>query len=473
MNSNDLISKEKNNKHTPSAPTADSRPIVVLAAGGKGTRIRSLNSDVPKPMIPIAGKPILQWEIECLVKQGYTDIIITVSHLADSIIDYFGDGSEYGARIQYFNEETPLGNAGALFKLWRQGRLTATFLFLIADAIFDVDFDRFLDYHKSRQALATLFWHGNTHPQDSSLLVLGSDGRVEQWLNKEDERPEFYKNSVNAGLQILTLALLEESGIDPETVGVDKRVDLDRDILKPLVSTGRIYGYHSTEYCRDAGTPERFHAVEADLTSGLVHSRNFSLPQKAIFLDRDGTINKYIGFLRSTDEFELIDGVSAALRLINSSSYLAVICTNQPVIARGEVTYEQLGLIHAKMETLLGASGAYIDGCYFCPHHTSKGHPGEIPELKFDCACRKPKPGMLLQAAKDFNINLADSWMIGDGLRDIECGRNAGTKTILLTGPDTEFDHNEKKKESNGKAEELSDYTAKNLLEAVKIILGH
>ena len=160
--------------------------------------------------------------------------------------------------------------------------------------------------------------------------------------------------------------------------------------------------------------------------------KNLKNKQKAVFLDRDGTINKYVGFLRNIDEFELIDGVANAIKKINASGYLAIVVTNQPVIARGEVSFEELEGIHNKMETLLGKEGAYLDAIYFCPHHPHKGYEGERPELKFDCDCRKPKPGMLLNAARDFNIDLSQPWMIGDGENDIKAGQNAGCQTALI-----------------------------------------
>ncbi len=165
---------------------------------------------------------------------------------------------------------------------------------------------------------------------------------------------------------------------------------------------------------------------------GRVSGKNLKNKQKAIFLDRDGTINKYVGFLRDIDEFELLDGVADAIQEINASGYLAIVSTNQPVIARGEVSFDELEMIHNKMETLLGQKGAYLDAIYFCPHHPHKGYEGERPELKFDCECRKPKPGMLLKAAQEFNIDLAQSWMIGDGENDIKAGMNAGCKTALI-----------------------------------------
>ena len=131
--------------------------------------------------------------------------------------------------------------------------------------------------------------------------------------------------------------------------------------------------------------------------------------------------------------------MAAAIRKINEGGYLAIVVTNQPVIARGEVSLEELEEIHNKMETLLGKEGAYLDAIYYCPHHPHKGYEGERPELKIDCDCRKPKPGMLLKAAEDFNIDLSQSWMIGDGENDVKAGINAGCKTVLLSDNDENY----------------------------------
>lgn len=407
----------------------------VIMAGGKGTRISSVASDIPKPMIKIEGKPVLEHEIECLSDQGFTDLIITVSHLGSIIMDYFGDGSRFRVSIQYFNEETPLGNAGALFKLRKQ--LTDDFLLLNADAIFDVDFNRFVEAHKSHGGLVTLFTHPNSHPYDSGVLIADEKGAVEQWLTKEDVRPLWYRNRVNAGLHVISPKVLDMTEIDPDTVGTEVdgniiKVDLDRQILKPLCGTGTMFCYDSPEYVKDMGTPDRYGAVCRDFAAGRVKAKNLKQKQKAVFLDRDGTINKYVGFLRDIDDFELLPDVAEAVRLINASGYLAIVVTNQPVIARGEVTVPQLQEIHSKMETLLGAEGAYLDAIYYCPHHPRKGYEGEVPELKIDCDCRKPKPGLLMKAAEEFNIDLSQSWMIGDGENDIKAGKAAGCRTALI-----------------------------------------
>ena len=403
----------------------------VIMAGGKGTRISSIASDIPKPMIPIDGMPVLEREIESLREQGFTDIIITVSHLGHIIMNYFGNGSKnspitgkpFGVNIEYFYEKEPLGSAGALFQM--KDKLTEDFLLLNADSIFDVDFNRFVAYHKSHGGLVTLFTHPNSHPYDSGLIISDEKGTVKKWLAKEEDRPLYYKNRVNAGLHILSPKVL-----DMEVT--TQKVDLDRQILKPLSGTGQMFIYDSPEYVKDMGTPDRYYMVEKNFEDGIVEMKNLRNKQKAVFLDRDGTINKYNGFVKNPDELELIPGVASAIKRLNEEGYLVIVVTNQPVIARGDTTVEGLTEIHNKMETLLGNEGAYVDAIYYCPHHPHKGYEGEVPELKIVCNCRKPAPGMLLQAAHDFNIDLSESYMIGDSENDVLAGINAGCNTILI-----------------------------------------
>ena len=416
----------------------------VIMAGGKGTRIASINSDVPKPMIEICGKPILLWQIENLKACGLTDITLVIGHLGHVIRDNFQDGSNFGVHISYFEEKEPLGTAGALFKM---PELTDDFLLLCGDVMMDVDFQRFIRFHREHQAKASLMAHPNGHPYDSSLLVTEilsptekgglpiDTHRVTKWINKEDERL-FYKNRVNAGIEIISPQLLRET-MKHFVPRPSVKVDLDRDVLKPNIASGGIFAYDTPEYIKDMGTPDRYYEVEKDIKNGKVKARNLSQRQRAIFLDRDGTINCYKGFLTHPDDFELLPGVAEAIRTINHSGYLCIVVSNQPVIARGDCTFEELQTIHDKMETLLGKEGAFVDGIYYCPHHPDKGFEGERPEYKIDCDCRKPKAGLLFQAAKDWNIDLSQSYMIGDSDRDVEAGKNAGCKaSILLTNHD-------------------------------------
>ena len=414
---------------------------VVIMAGGKGTRIASVNSNVPKPMIEIGGKSILQWQIENLKACGLTDIILVVGYMGEVIQGYFKDGTSFGVHISYFVESTPLGTAGALFKM---SQLTDDFLLMCGDVILDVDFNRFIAFHHKNKAWASLMTHPNGHPYDSSLLVtkvlspqelggLPIDTHcVVQWMNKEDER-SYYKNRVNAGIEIISPALLQETmrNYVPRHPENPDKIDLDRDVLKPNIQSGRIYAYDTPEYIKDMGTPDRYYEVESDILSGKVKARNLTNKQKAVFLDRDGTINQYVGFLTKPEQFELIPEVPAAIKLINNSGYLAIVVTNQPVIARGDCTWEGLQMIHDKMETELGKAGAFLDGIYVCPHHPDKGFEGERPEYKVACDCRKPGSGLILRAARDFNIDLSQSIMIGDSDNDIEAGRQAGLRDCI------------------------------------------
>jgi len=409
---------------------------VVVMAGGKGTRIASVKSDVPKPMIPICGKPILEWQVENLRNSGLTDITLVIGYMGHMIKEYFGDGEKFGVKINYFVEDSPLGTAGALFKM---PELTEDFLLLCGDVILDVDFRRFIDFHKKNHAWASLMAHPNGHPYDSSLLVTEilppqvSGGnpvdthRVVRWMNKEDERL-YYKNRVNAGIEIISPELLKETmkHFVPRHPETPDKIDLDRDVLKPNIPSGRIFAYDTPEYIKDMGTPDRYYEVEKDLQTGKVKTRNLKNKQKAIFLDRDGTINKYVGFLTKLEQFELLPGVAEAIKMINKSGYLVIVVTNQPVIARGDCTWDELLQIHDKMETELGKESAFLDAIYICPHHKDKGFEGEVLEYKYDCECRKPKPGLLLQAARDFNIDLKQSFLIGDSENDVKAGINTG-----------------------------------------------
>lgn len=421
----------------------------VIMAGGKGTRIASIVSDVPKPMIRINGKPILEYQIDNLKAFGLTDIILVIGHLGNKIKEYFGNGDKFGVHIEYFIEDHPLGTAGALFKM---PQLTDDFLLLCGDVVFDIDFNRFITFHKEHKAWASLVSHPNGHPYDSSLLITETlppqetggmpvnTHRVICWVNKEDERL-YYKNRVNAGLELISPDLLKETmrTFTPRYPETPDRIDLDRDVLKPNIKSGKIYAYDTPEYIKDMGTPDRFYETEKDMKAGLVHERNLRNKQKAIFLDRDGTINKMVGFITKPEQFELIPGVAEAIKLINKSGYLAIVVTNQPIIARGDCTFKELQTIHDKMETELGKAGAFVDAVYVCPHHTDRGFAGERIEYKLDCNCRKPKPGLLLQAAKDFNIDLSQSYIIGDSERDVEAGKNAKVKqAIRIEGNENE-----------------------------------
>lgn len=424
----------------------------VVLAGGMGTRLSAVTNDViPKPMVTLCGKPILERIVDRLKENGITDFYFMLGHLHRTIEDYFGDGSQFGVNIRYIVENQPLGSAGALYYL--KGKIDGDFLVCSGDTVFDIDVNKMHAYHRDKNALITLYTHPNLHPYDSDLIVTDKCGKVLNIDPKGSKRDYFYHNNVNAGFVIADKSTLEYF------VDVSK-VNFEHQFVASFVSSGRVYAYCGSEYIKDVGTPERLDGARRDIESGKVEELNLSRKQRAIFLDRDGTINIFKGFITSAAEIELLDGVAEAIKLINESKYLAVVISNQPVIARGEATFEQVEETFCKIETLLGNEGAYLDGIFYCPHHPRGGYEGEVAELKIQCECRKPNTGLIDSAAIRFNLDISKCFFVGDSNVDVLTARNAGIPCVKL---------------SCGVAEDDCDvtpqYSAGSLLEAVKIIL--
>jgi len=396
---------------------------VVIIAGGKGTRIASVANEIPKAMIPIAEKPIIEYQVELAKRYGFTDFIFIIGYLGEQIEAYFGDGSDWNVSINYYRETHALGTAGALAYLTEY--LTEDFFVFYGDTVMDIDMDRMLHYHRNKQSVATLLVHPNDHPYDSDIVDVNENGRVKKFYNKPHQTGFISKNLVNAALFIFSPEILQyiEKGVKShiESNLLAKCLELDL----------KIYGYISPEYIKDMGTPERYYTVCNDVISGKVSRQNWKYSRPAIFLDRDGVISKEIDLLSSVDQLELIEGVGEAIKYINSKGYLAIIVTNQPVIARNLCTLEELDFINAKLETLLGEQHAYLNAIYFCPHHPDAGYPEERKEYKIKCDCRKPAAGMLLKAVKDWNIDIHNSIMIGDRESDVLAGENAGVRISI------------------------------------------
>ncbi len=402
-------------------PIGGKKMKAVILAGGKGTRLGEISKEIPKPMVRIGGKPILEHQVDLLKRYSIEDIIIITGYLSEVIETYFKDGSGFGVNISYYQESTPLGTTGGIKEV--EDQLHEDFLVLYGDVMINLDLNRLISYHRTHGGIATLVLHPNDHPQDSDLVELNEDGKVIVFHAKPHDPDGLFHNMVNAALYVLSPSILN---ILPK----GKKADFGKDIFPRIVEDTWVLGYPTAEYLKDVGTPERLKEVTEDYLSGKIERLNRENKRRAVFLDRDGVILRKVDLLHTLEDVELYPFTGKALNLLNSTEFLAILITNQPVIARGLCTLEGLDDIHKKMETLLGREGAKLDGIYFCPHHPDRGFPGEVPEYKIMCSCRKPDIGMLENAARDFNIDLEQSYFVGDSFRDIECGENAGMRTV-------------------------------------------
>jgi len=398
----------------------------VILAGGKGTRLGDLTKDIPKPMLPILGKPLLGYHIEWLKQYGVTEIYITVNHLKDVLQEYAGNGGKWGLNIHYYEERQPMGTVGGIKAL--EDQLDEDFLVVYGDVLANMHLGYLTDFHRKHKSAATLVLHPNDHPYDSDLVETANDDRITAFHPKPHEDGIYYRNLVNAGVYIFSPAIF--SHLEP---GV--KADFGKDIFPSIVHKLPMYGYNTSEYLKDMGTPDRLEKVSRDLASGKVEKSSYRHPQKAIFLDRDGVLNEDTDLIHRAEDLKLFDFTARAIQKINKSDYLALIATNQSVVARNLCTEEGLREIHNRMETELGKERAWLDAIYYCPHHPDGGYEGENPAYKIDCECRKPKAGMLLQGAEEFHADLRASYMIGDNERDIVAGRTAGCTTVgVATG---------------------------------------
>jgi D,D-heptose 1,7-bisphosphate phosphatase len=415
----------------------------------------SLAADLPKVLLPVGGKPVLQHQLELSAKAGITEVTIFAGHLAENIQAFVGDGSQFGLRVRVSVETEPLGNAGALLR--QLDSLPAHFCLIYGDVMHAVDLQRLAGQHFYQRADFTLMVHPNDHPHDSDLLELDTSGRVTAIHACPHPQNKLLSNLVNAGIYMIRRDALRHWG------GINENQDFTKDVICDLIANGgRVFGYRSYEYARDMGTPDRLQQVERDWQAGRICVTDSCRP--AVFLDRDGTLNVERGFLSNHEDLKLIEGVPDALRNLRIAGFRLVVLSNQPVIARGEADEEDVAAINQRLEWELGKNGAYLDAIYFCPHHPDNGFAGERKELKIACDCRKPGTGLLERACAEIPIDVSISWMIGDQTRDIEMARRAGLRSILVKtgagGQDSRFDAK-------------ADYIASDMTDAASFILRH
>ncbi|MBS0426084.1 MAG: HAD-IIIA family hydrolase [Proteobacteria bacterium] len=396
----------------------------VILAGGKGTRLAERLQGRPKPLVSVDGTPLLERQLQTLAAHGVDDIVVLVNHAADQIQAFF-DQRDGSIRTRLFDDGEPRGTAGALLACI--DALDDRFIVVYGDTLFDIDVSHMLAAHQAAGADVTLLLHPNDHPADSDLVEMDASGRVVAFHGYPHPAGAELRNLVNAAFYVVEKKALMAWRDFPVPC------DFAKDLFPAMVRGGaHIAGYVSFEYIKDLGTPKRLDKVEQHLRSGVVARASRKQPQKAVFVDRDGTLNALRGYVRRPDELDPLPHAAEAVRALNNAEYRVVLVTNQPVLARGDCSFDDLRRIHNRLESRLGEEGAYLDAIYFCPHHPDSGFPGEVVALKVACDCRKPATGMMREAMAAMNIQVTESWMIGDSTADVLAAHSAGLRSVLV-----------------------------------------
>jgi histidinol-phosphate phosphatase family protein len=419
---------------------------VVIIAGGKGTRMGQ-NSNLAKSLQPIQNKSILERQCEFFFNNGFKEFLVLLGEKSGQIIEEIDKlNLKYEIKIDYLIEEYPIGTGGALLNAL--DLLDEQFILILGDIIINTELDSLTKSLDNNNIDFGLFYHPSNHPQDSDLLKLNSLQIITDVLTKP-RKEGIFRNYGNAGCYVFNKRILSHLFTGSE----DRiKLDLDRELIPELIKNGFIgKGVKNIGFIRDCGTPERLRYVNENWEK----IENIEFKRPAIFLDRDGTINKLNGFITSLDQIEVFTEVPAFISLMNKLNYWVIVITNQPVVARGQVTHEMLDLFHAKIEKIVSDGGGTIDDFFYCPHHPDSGFIGEITELKISCNCRKPEVGLIQQACERYPIDFNNSWMIGDTWRDAELASNVGINFISI---------NSKNNFSN------EFYSVSNLTEAANII---
>lgn len=377
----------------------------VILVGGKGTRLGALTAATPKPMLNISGRPFIYILMKELARHGFQDIVLLCGHLAEQIYAVFEGMTVRGAQVRCVVEPQSMGTAGALQQA--ADLLDDEFLLLNGDSLFDFN-----------------------------LLDLQTIKTNESWIGKVALRPLSdtgrYGTVTLDGELIISFAEKTASGcglinggvymLRREVLGYIQSIpcSLENDIIPRLVAEGKLFGRAYSGYFIDIGIPEDLCRAQVELSGRL---------RPAIFLDRDGVLNYDDGYTHRIENFRWIPGAMETIRFFNDQGWLVFVVTNQAGIARGFYDEATVLALHEWMQTQLRQQGAHIDAFYFCPHHPE----GMVKELAIECNCRKPAPGMLLKAMKEWpEIDINSSWLIGDKLSDLEAAARSGVRGRLF-----------------------------------------
>jgi D,D-heptose 1,7-bisphosphate phosphatase len=423
----------------------------VIVAGGQGTRLEKSLKGQPKALAKIDDIPILEHQLNWCGRNGVDRVYILLGYLSEQFGSFLC--RTWDIEISTITEQAPLGTGGCLASL--KGVLKDDFILLFGDIYLDISLEAWCRELNERPSSLSLLVHPNDHPSDSDLVEVNDDEIVIGFHRKPNHEGKLMRNCANSGVAILGCQVLDYIK--------NEKSDFFHDIVPRLLDADmRVTAYKSSEYLKDCGTPERLADVNRAVKEGIPAKRNLDTPQRAVFIDRDGTLNVEKGFMNDPLQMQLIPGAGEAIRALNDALYLVIVITNQSVIARGLCSHKELSRIHGKLDQLLSEKNAYLDDICFCPHHPDSGYPEEIKQYKRHCGCRKPGAELVLNAIRKFNIDINSSFVVGDRTCDIELGNRMGITSILVrTGAAGE----------DGHYKATADFTCDSLSEAVGIIL--
>lgn len=412
----------------------DRRPLepesvtVLVLAGGRGSR--SAEPELPKVLQQLDHETkIIDIHLRGLEAEGFRNVSFLLGHKSERVIAHIEACRESYPllKVNYFVDEVPLGTRSSVRNALGLLPSSDAFLLLLGDTVIFAPLSSYLDRWLDSGFEIGIFCHPNLHMQDSDRLGLDEAGRICSYVQKGsgEAMVRGLFQVAATGAMFFTRRAFEATAIT--------EADITKALVKSSLENSGAVGLLTSHYFKDSGTPERLVSVQRDFRTG-VGQRRGSRSRSAIFLDRDGTLFADQGTNRKSVATGEIDSrISKSIAKCNANGVPVFIVTNQPGVAKGEITVNDVLGVHNQITQDLGVFGALIDAVVFCPHHPEAGFDLEIRELKVNCECRKPRPGMLYQLAKDHGLRLETSILIGDRSADEVAAKDAGALFILAS----------------------------------------
>ena len=380
--------------------TGPPRQAVILA-GGRGTRLRPITDTLPKPLVPFHGRPFVSYLLEQLKSQGIQEVLLLVGYLGGQVREYCGDGSRWGLEVDYVESGEEAETGRRLMDAAPQ--LAPNFLLMYCDNYWPMPLDEMWRRFSKSNAAAMVTAYNNRDGYTRNNLSIDEGGLVQAY---DPGRSSPGLNGVEIGYALQSRQVLDYLP--------GANVSFEHTVYPALASRGMLRAFQTDHRYYSVGSHESLPLTEA-----------FLKPQQAVILDRDGVLNERpprAQYVTTWQEFRWLPHVFEALRLLQDAQYKLILATNQPGIARGVMTEDDLSSLHGRMTEELAQAGVEIDAIYHCPHGWDDG-----------CFCRKPSPGMLFQAQRDFHLDLTKTLFVGDDDRDQEAGQAAGCLTTLVS----------------------------------------